>query len=153
MVSANSHMSVWGIGLAAAMLLGTACTKTSNEPVFDEVPAIWIIDSGAYQLEAFRDTLFLRVGYRDGDGDLGGFDSQSRVFVLDRRLQVPDSYELGQLSPEAGSLEGEFRIGLGPFFLLGNGNSESFELDIWISDRGGNESNRARSGQITVMQP
>ena len=128
-----------------------ACTKTNDDPVFEEEPAIWLIDSSDYSLRAFEDTLFLRVGYRDGDGDLGGFDSQSRVFVLDRRLELPDSYELGQLSEERSSIEGEFRLGVGPYFLLGNGTSETFELDIWVVDRQGNESNRVRSGQITIQ--
>lgn len=136
----------------ASLLFVTSCTKEIDDPVFPLEPVLTLQGVSSAQLISFQDTLVTTLTYTDGDGDLGGFDGNSRLFVLDQRLSAPDEFALQALTPngEALSIEGNLVVSTGPYFVLGNAQQETFSLEFWITDRAGNESNHVISEPITV---
>ncbi len=147
--------------LHSVLLLITAgfalsnCTKEIDEPIFKLEPSIRIVSQSSTDLLGFADTLRLILAYEDGDGDLGGLDTDSRVYVQDSRLESPDLIPLGRLNDEdqKRSIQGQIEVALGPYFTLGNASSENFELEIWLTDRAGHESNHVVTQTLSVRQP
>jgi len=94
----------------------------------------------------------VRLRYEDGDGNLGGLEGMSRLYVLDQRLTEPDVFTLERLTPngEALTIAGEMNVALGPYFKLGNATEEVFNVELWITDRAGNESNRLITEDLTI---
>ena len=131
-----------------------ACTVESDDPAFAIVPAITLDAQSATEVTAFADTLRLTLSYQDGDGDLGGLDGDSRLYVHDSRLPAPDAFDLRSFTPngEALSIEGTLDVVLGPYFLLGNAGEEVIDLELWITDRAGHESNRVFADEIRVLR-
>jgi hypothetical protein len=138
---------------ACLVLFAVGCTENVESTRFPNEPAIRLIELSDTTLTEFTDTLFVRFRYEDGDGDLGGFDSQSKLFVLDQRLSEPDEFALEELTPngEALTITGEVNLALGPFFKLGNAPQEIFSVEFWILDRAGNESNHITIEELTIL--
>ncbi len=143
------------ISVLTLWLLLLGCTKESDDARFSTTPRIALTQQSSTALVGFADTLTLTLSYEDGDGDLGGFDGSSMLFVLDQRLDEPDAFALQQLTPngEALSIEGTLLVKLGPYFVLGNAPAEAFVVECWLTDRAGNESNHIETEAITVARP
>ncbi len=141
------------IALSIGVLL-TSCSKDVDDLSFDIEPKIVLASQSSTALLSFTDTLILQLDYQDGDGDLGGIEGDSKLFVQDRRLTKPDAFRLEDLRPreQDSSIKGRLQIVLGPYFVLGNAPSEDLELELWITDRAGHESNHVVSQSITLRR-
>ena len=151
-----AHLRTCCVLLAGGLApLAASCTKEVDDPTFPPEPTLVLEAQSDIELAAFADTLRLTLGYTDGDGDLGDVASGSGLYVLDRRLREPDVYALQRLTPDGEplSIAGTFRLALGPYFVLGNAPAETFELELWLVDRAGNESPRIITSPITVRRP
>jgi len=141
------------LGVLAIILLSLfGCVRDVESALFAKEPAISLVELSSTELIAFSDTLFIRFRYEDGDGDLGGQDGLSSLYVLDQRLSEPDVFALEMLTPngEALGITGEINVSLGPYFKLGNAPEEVFAVELWIIDRAGNESNHILTDDLTV---
>ena len=98
--------------LALLVLLTVSCTEDVESTLYPTTPAINLVDLSSTDLAEFSDTLFVRFRYEDGDGDLGGLEGSSRLYVLDQRLSEPDIFTLETLTPngEALSIAGEMNV-------------------------------------------
>ena len=138
--------------LVCFLVFAASCTKDVPSLLYPKEPAISLIELSSTDLVEFSDTLFVRFRYEDGDGDLGGLDGPSKLFVLDQRLSEPDVFSLEELTPNGQTLAiaGEMNVALGPYFKLGNSTEELFAIELWIVDRAGNESNRLITEDLTI---
>lgn len=139
-------LSIWGF---------SACEKIIDEPVFDEVPAITLVEISQDTIVQFTEQLVITLQYEDGDGDLGTSDPDvNLIFVHDSRLENPDEYYLPPLAPEDASISitGTFDLKLSPTFLLGNGTEELSSLKVYLFDRAGNKSNELTVGPIIIVK-
>ena len=150
-MSTSTRHIVWGV-MACLLLLATSCVKDVESTLYAKEPAINLVSLSSTELAEFSDTLFVRMRYEDGDGDLGGFDSPSKLYVLDLRLSEPDQFALEELTPngQALAIAGEMNVALGPYFKLGNAPEEVFAVELWMIDRAGNESNHITTEDLTV---
>ncbi|MFK8057879.1 MAG: hypothetical protein AB8F78_17260 [Saprospiraceae bacterium] len=137
---------------AGLILTAMSCVKDVNSVRYAIEPAINLVSLSGTELTEFTDTLFVRFRYEDGDGDLGGLEGLSRLYVLDQRLSEPDIFALEMLTPdgEALSIAGDLNVALGPYFKLGNSPEEVFNVELWIIDRAGNESNHITTEELTI---
>ncbi len=119
--------------------------------------------------DAVSDTLTLRFGFTDGDGDIGNADSTVDVFIIDSR--TPDVEENRKLPiiPEEGvgnGISGEItlRFPNNPFqvcCIIGDEQgcdgpiegfpNDTFSYRIQIRDRAGNYSNAIQTETITLL--
>lgn len=130
----------------------TGCKKKEDE---NFPPTIEIVSVSESTVTQFDNQVLLVLKYTDPDGDLGYGDADSlSLTIKDSRLQDPDWYFIPPLSPNGTqlSIEGNLEVQLHPFFLLGNGTSETIELTVQLQDKQGNWSNAAISPSITVTQ-
>ncbi|MBR9922015.1 MAG: hypothetical protein GYB31_14335 [Bacteroidetes bacterium] len=137
------------------LLFLTACETITDDPVFDEVPAIYFEGVSQDTIVQFTEQLIVSIRYEDGDGNLGTSDPDiNSIFVQDSRLENPDEYYLPPLAPEDAqiSITGTYNLKLSPTFLLGNGSQEIMDLEIYMVDRAGNQSNKINTGQIIVKK-
>ncbi len=128
------------------------CKKKDDE---NFPPTIEIVSVSESTVQQFNNQVMLVIKYSDPDGDLGYSDADSlSLTIKDSRLQDPDWYFIPPLSPNGTklSIEGNLEVQLHPFFLLGNGTSETIELTVQLQDKQGNWSNAAISPSITVTQ-
>lgn len=134
--------------------IGVASCK-KEELVFEDTPSIEFISISPTAANEFEEEVIVTVKYRDGNGDLGENDPEVKnLFVTDSRNQVEYSYRLQQLAPNGSdiNIEGELDINLKVLSVVGEGNSESANLDIYIVDRAGNKSNIITTSSITVSK-
>ena len=138
------------------ILLGLfSCETISDDPVFDVVPRIRLMDISKDTIIQFKDSVSLTLSYEDGDGDLGNPDSDvNALFVKDKRLEEPDAYYLAPLAPigSSVSIRGTLELHLSNMFLLGNGSQETTELSIYLLDRAGNQSNTVQTGPLLIVK-
>ncbi|MCI4647795.1 hypothetical protein [Phaeodactylibacter sp.] len=155
------------LGLSLALI---SCVKPKDYPIEPKIEYIGfnkltILQGGP---NAPNDTLFLRLGFTDGDGDLGNDDSAIDIFITDSR--TPRFQEIRKLPviPEEGvgngisgeiilrfpnkidqicCLEGEEACA-GP---IEGVPSETFSYQIQIRDRAGNLSNAVRTETVTIL--
>lgn len=150
-MSKSIRYSFLGV-LTCILIFATGCTKNVDSLLYPEEPAIKLVSLSSIELVEFSDTLFVRLSYEDGDGDLGGLDGPSKLYVLDQRLATPDEFALEELTPNGQPLAitGEMNVALGPYFKLGNSPEEVFTVELWIIDRAGNESNHITTEDLTI---
>ncbi len=150
-MSSRTQHSFLGL-LACFTLFVVGCTEDVESTRFPAEPTLLIDVISSTMLSEFTDTLFVNLVYTDGDGDLGGFDNQSKLFVLDQRLSEPDEFALEELTPngEALAITGDINVALGPYFKLGNAPEEVFAIELWLTDRAGNESNHVTTEDLTI---
>jgi hypothetical protein len=130
----------------------TSCKKKEEQTLPPE-PVLEMIEVGPDSIQQFRDSVIVRMKYKDNDGDLG--DESPDVYsmlVKDDRLSNPDHYHVPPLAPLGTKLkiEGELKIKLNGMFLIGNGKTETTQLKIKVMDRAGHWSNELITPVITI---
>ncbi len=132
-----------------------SCTTVSEEPAYDFTPRIELLGITPDTVREFRDSLFFKVYYEDGDGDLGfsNFDSNS-VYIRDLRFTRFDEFYLGPITPEeiGESISGEIDFVLPGLFLLANSDQERTSFELMIKDRAGNFSNLVSTGEVLIVK-
>lgn len=136
------------------ILIFSFSCKKKKEPAPDPVPTLELISVTPTTLTEFKDSVIIKLKYRDNNGDLGDQSPDAHSLqVKDSRLQNPDTYHVKPLAPISEKdivIEGELSVKLNSLFLLGTGNSEVTTLTIKLKDRAGNWSNEVVSSPITI---
>jgi hypothetical protein len=137
-----------------AGLMFPACHKDEVMHLAD-TPEIRLIDVSADTIRQYQDVLYIHIGYKDGDGDLGFEDPQTyALFVRDIRLQAFDGFYVGPLAPPDAHvpIEGQLQIQFPSLFLFGNGDVELTRFEIKMVDRAGHESNVLQTGNVVITR-
>lgn len=131
-----------------------ACKK--EEPIPAPEPLIEIISITPSKVKEFKDSVLIKIKYKDNNGDLGDVSpDEHSLTIKDSRLTKADTYHVKPLAPLSDKnipIEGELTVKLNSLFLIGSGNSENTTLVIKLKDRQGNWSNELVSPQITITK-
>ncbi len=138
---------------------------SSCDPMGDisDIPKLWFISfskSEMLQGDINQDSVWLELGFEDGNGDLG-FGSKSSdkdIFVVDRRTNIiQDAYKLPDLPDSQGkTISGTIRLriyttccifpqGIPPCTSPAQFPLDSLSFEIYLKDRSGNESKKINS--------
>ncbi len=137
----------------ALILLWAAAGCKREEPDLGPVPRLELLEVSPLQLQAFKDSLVIRLQYEDGDGDLGGVHpDSSNLFVVDSRIGLKYSYRIQELVPggETVPIKGTLKILLNSLFLVQDTVQETVSFEIYAFDKAGNKSNVLRTEQVVI---
>ena len=141
------------LALLCTVLFTTA--SCGDETLVDTIPQIKSIDVEPKTVVQFQETITLYIEYEDGDGNLGFQNpDEPAVFVKDSRLTAYDGFHIPPISPPGSELaiRGVLPITLPNTFLLGNGDEEVIDYEVYIIDQSGNESNKVKTPKITILR-
>ena len=108
------------------------------------------------------DTVYIFLQFSDGNGDIGGFNSQN-IIVIDKRTDERyDSFSLPELPLSKNGVNGEIIVRLFTTCCIFPENIPPCEapddyptneliLEIFLLDEAGNESNRVLTDPITLL--
>lgn len=149
------------ISILSCILLGTRCV---NAPDFEDEPKIEFLDwttNTMRQGDLNTDSVFIRLSFEDGDGDLGfpSDDLTRDIFIYDVRTgELQEQLKMPEI-PEDGTgngISGEITLrvyntccifpqGIPPCAAPTQYPLDTIQYDIHIEDRAGNESNVVRT--------
>lgn len=157
MVAKRLQRGALGMGMLLFLLGG--CRR---EPlVFAVEPYIEVLQISPQNVPEFGE-LRITLRYKDGDGDLGGQpDGRADLFLIDLRDSAlfPEGYDgiLRYNMPRflegpPQSIQGTIEITLpGIARLNPNSPQEAVAFEVYILDRAGHESNRARTDTVYIV--
>jgi hypothetical protein len=153
--------------LVVAILLVWACSKPPQYPDEPVIEFINLSKDTLSQSDLNTDSLFVRISYTDGDGDLGfsDKDTSQSIFIIDTRSGfIQDRFKIPQIPDQgtANGIFGEMRIllfttccifpqGIPPCSSPRQFPTDTVVYEIYIVDRAGNESNRIQTTPITLL--
>ncbi|MCH1401163.1 MAG: hypothetical protein L7U78_01415 [Schleiferiaceae bacterium] len=118
-------------------------------------PQISLEEVGPEQVVALEDSIYMRIGFYDKDGDLGeNFTDDKNLFVVDQRLNLAHEFRISNIVPGGADvpIQGflEWTI---PSVYITNGNaSQKVNYSIYVVDRAGNQSNILGTPTITIIE-
>lgn len=136
------------------LLLASGCKK-DDDIAYSNIPQISLVGLSHDTIRQYQDALIIRIGYQDGDGDIGYEDPETyALFVRDIRLAEFDGFYIGPITPPGTSvpIQGELTIEFPSLFLFGTGNVEQTRFEIKMIDRAGNESNLLETDFISIIR-
>jgi len=119
------------------------------------VPQITLEEVGPDQVVALEDSIYMRIGFYDKDGDLGeNFTDDKNLFVVDQRLNLSHEFRISNIVPGGADvpIQGflEWTI---PSVYITNGNASQIVIySIYVVDRAGNQSNILETPTITIIE-
>jgi hypothetical protein len=137
--------------LSIFVLLFFSCKKEEEK---DPAPAISYQSISATTVEQFDNSITIKIGYEDFQGDIGEPDPDNYcVRVRDARLSDFDWYHIPPVTPDLQELhvKGTMSIEIDPLFLLGVGTQEYTRFDIEVRDRKGNWSNIVTTPNVLIV--
>ena len=146
---------IWTILLLGLCTTWLACEKVVDDPVFDLVPHIELLEVSTDTIVEFQQNISIKIQYEDGDGDLGHPDAdQNSLFVKDARLAKEDAYYVAPIAPVGSeiSITGTLNLILENTFLLGNADEETTIFTIYLVDQAGKQSNIIETPPITITR-
>lgn len=150
---AATHFKILFTFLLAGIFF--SCKKKSESASAPE-PTIEIISVTPTTVTEFKDSILIKIKYKDSNGDLGDVSpDEHSLEIKDSRLPTADMYHVKPLAPISDkdiSIEGELTVKLNSLFLIGSGTSENTTFVIKLKDRSGHWSNEITSPQITIMK-
>lgn len=123
--------------------------------MFPNEPEITLVGLSHDTIRQYQDALIIRIGYKDGDGDVGFEDPETyALFVRDIRLAEFDGFYIGPIAPPGSSvpIQGELTIEFPSLFLFGNGAIEQTRFEIKMIDRAGHESNLIETDFVSIVR-
>ncbi|MDX5325602.1 MAG: hypothetical protein LPK80_05000 [Bacteroidota bacterium] len=125
------------------LLVLTAFAGCKKESLLDEKPSIEWVAYGPKDIQEKQDSVWFRIRYSDGDGDLGENDPKAHnLILLDTRINVGYSFRISELVPNNGSvpITGILGFSIPSTLVTGNDSVESVRYQVWVIDRAGNKS-------------
>jgi hypothetical protein len=146
---------MWSFGI---MLSFQGCDQAKN---FDEVPSIRLLQVFPSQLREGVDTLYVKVHYEDGDGDLGKAVGDTDFTITDTRQGTPFfppvvyPYALPDVTPpgQKKQIYGEIEIKVVPTYRRPGLPTDTARISLRLRDRKGNFSNTLSLDPIPVQAP
>lgn len=135
-----------------------ACDTPQN---FDEVPSIRLIEVRPNTLREGMDTLYLKVYYEDGDGDLGQAENDTDFIVTDTRQGAPIlspvvyPYVVPDITPpgQKKQIYGEINLKVVPTYRRPGLTTDTAHITLQLRDRKGHYSNTLTLQPIPVAAP
>lgn len=119
------------------------------------VPEISFVSIGPSAVFQNKDSVVIRISYRDGDGDLGENNSDVKnAEITNFRNNLTYNFRIRQLAPNNANvaIQGELEFIVSGLAMENpTSSSESTSFSIKITDRAGNVSNVVTSNSITVL--
>ena len=134
------------------LLLASSCVE---DYPFDGKPSITLMVSGPDTVQEFTDSVYFKIAYEDGDGDLGENDTDDHnLFVTDNRNGIQYKYRIRELVPGGASvpIRGQLSFSIKNTFIIGSSPTEVVTYNIELQDRAGNASNVLTSAPILIVQ-
>lgn len=147
----------YGMGLAfcIGILSLQSCIKETQLSEGNPIPQIAIVKFEPSNIIQFKDSVKITLSYEDGDGDIGFENADiNSLEIKDTRLSKPDYYYVPPQAPLGSkiAIKGQLVVKLRNLFLLGTGNAETTTLEIRLTDRAGNWSNKVTTPEITIKR-
>jgi hypothetical protein len=139
--------------LLGSLMCLSSCKKDAE--TMSVVPEISFVSIGPSTVFQNKDSVIIRISYRDGDGDLGENNSDVKnAEITNFRNNLTYNFRIRQLAPSNANvaIQGELEF-IVPGVAMENTSlsSESTSFSIKITDRAGNASNVITSNSITVL--
>jgi uncharacterized lipoprotein YajG len=139
--------------LLGSLMCLSSCKKDAE--TMSVVPEISFVSIGPSAVFQNKDSVIIRISYRDGDGDLGENNSDVKnAEITNFRNNLTYNFRIRQLAPSNANvaIQGELEF-IVPGVAMENTllSSESTSFSIKITDRAGNASNVITSNSITVL--
>lgn len=137
--------------LTALSLVISSCKKDDEK--VGETPVITFESISPGTAKAYSDSVIIRIGYEDGNGDLGENNTtEANAFITDSRSGLVYQFRIRQLAPDDANIHirGSLNIVLPQVGFIGSGSSESATFKVKVEDRAGNVSNEITTTAITV---
>lgn len=119
------------------------------------VPEISFVSIGPSTVFQNKDSVIIRISYRDGDGDLGENNSDVKnAEITNFRNNLTYNFRIRQLAPSNANvaIQGELEFIVSGVAMENTSlSSESTSFSIKITDRAGNASNVITSNSITIL--
>ena len=132
----------------------SACQKTEPVEIL-YIPQINFVGISPETVTEFESTVTITIAYQDGTGDIGFENPDSPVvFVKDSRLAGEDGFHIPPLAPLNSNvpIQGNLDVVLKNTFILGNGDEETTNYEVYLIDRAGNKSNTIKTPDITIVR-
>ena len=139
--------------LLGSLMWLSSCKK--DVETMSIVPEISFVSIGPGSIYQNKDSVIIRISYRDGDGDLGENNSDvQNAEITNFRNNLTYKFRIRQLAPTNANvaIQGELEFII-PGVAMENPSlsSESTSFSIKITDRAGNTSNSVTSNSIIVL--
>ena len=139
--------------LLGSLMCLSSCKKDAE--TMSVVPEISFVSIGPSTVFQNKDSVIIRISYRDGDGDLGENNSDVKnAEITNFRNNLTYNFRIRQLAPSNANvaIQGELEFIVSGVAMENTSlSSESTSFSIKITDRAGNASNVITSNSITVL--
>jgi hypothetical protein len=139
--------------LLGSLLCLSSCKKDAE--TMSVVPEISFVSIGPSTVFQNKDSVIIRISYRDGDGDLGENNSDVKnAEITNFRNNLTYNFRIRQLAPSNANvaIQGELEFIVSGVAMENTSlSSESTSFSIKITDRAGNASNVITSNSITIL--
>ena len=139
--------------LLGSLMCLSSCKKDAE--TMSVVPEISFVSIGPSTVFQNKDSVIIRISYRDGDGDLGENNSDVKnAEITNFRNNLTYNFRIRQLAPSNANvaIQGEVEFIVSGVAMENTSlSSESTSFSIKITDRAGNVSNVITSNSITVL--
>lgn len=139
------------------LLWATCCLflVSCETPSGSTVPKIALEELGPTTIVALEDSIYMRISFFDGNGDLGeNLTSEKNLFVVDERLELAHEFRISNMVPGGAEvpIQGSLEWTIPSVFLTNSlGETEEVTYRIYVIDRAGNQSNTIVTNPITIQ--
>lgn len=137
------------------MLLSLTLLSCEDTVLPSSIPEIALIEVGPETVVQYNDSIYMRISFYDGNGDLGeNLTSDNNLFVIDNRLGLAHEFRISAIVPGGAEvpIQGELEWTIPSVYLTGTDPSETVTYDIYVIDRAGNQSNTLTTSPITITE-
>lgn len=143
---------IWiaGVGM---LYFFSSCKK--EKPETSVIPEITFVQIIPATVKEYSDSLVITISYKDGDGDLGENNPDTKnLFLTDNRIGITYAYRIKQLAPSGSeiSITGELNIVLPQLAITDSSNSQQTTFSIYVKDRAMNQSNVITTPAVTIYR-
>lgn len=133
----------------------SGCTKETIPEPISNTPKIKYVEASPLSIKEHEDTLILKIGYVDGDGDLGEDSTEKEnLFINDDRIgsQFTRGFHFSRIKPgeNPAPITGNLILKLPNVLITDSSSSQKFRLSAYITDRKGNKSDEIHTSIITI---
>lgn len=132
-----------------------SCTKKTLPEPISNTPKIKYIEASPLFIKEHKDTLILKIGHIDGDGDLGEDSTEKEnLFINDDRIgsEFTRGFRFSRIKPgeNPSPITGNLILKIPNILITDSSSSQNFRLSAYIVDRKGNKSDEIQTSIITI---
>ncbi len=149
----NINKAIILIAGVGVLYFFSSCKK--EKPETNIVPEITFVQITPTTVKEYSDSLVITISYKDGDGDLGENNPDTKnLFLTDNRIGITYAYRIKQLAPSGSeiSITGELNVVLPQLAITDSSNSQQATFSIYVKDRALNQSNIITTPAVTIYR-